>query len=328
VNQKPVAVIPVAGVGSRLRPHTHTVPKALINVAGKPMLAHILDELISIGVTDAVFVVGHMGDQIRDYVESHYKFNATFVEQPDRKGLGHAVYLTREVVGDRPVLIILGDTIFRADFRGVLSAGVSQIGVKEVEDPRRFGVAIVRDGLVTELIEKPDQPVSKLAIVGIYYIAHSKLLYDSLAEMIRGELTTKGEYQLTDALQMMIGKGETMKVFPVEGWYDCGKTETLLATNRDLLDLESVPREFPGSLVVDPVAIDPSALVINSIIGPYVTIAAGATVKNSIVRNSIINENASVEDILVEASLVGESAAVKGSFKKLNVGDSSEVELS
>ena len=322
-----IAVIPVAGVGTRLRPHTHTVPKALINVAGKPMLAHILDELIRIGVTDAVFVVGHMGDQIRDYVDSHYKLNATYVEQPERKGLGHAVYLTREAVGGRPALIILGDTIFRADFKGVLSQGVSQIGVKEVEDPRRFGVALVEDGQVKELIEKPDQPVSRLAIVGIYYIAHSPLLFDCLSDMITNERTTKGEYQLTDALEMMIRKGESMKVFPVEGWYDCGKTETLLSTNQELLDLEHETRNIPGSVVVAPVAIDPSAVVENSIVGPYVTIAAGAVVKNSIVRNSIVNENAHVENMLVEASLVGDSANVQGCFRRLNVGDSSEIEF-
>lgn len=327
MKQDTIAVIPVAGVGTRLRPHTHTIPKALINVAGKPMLAHILDELIRIGVNDAVFVVGHMGDQIREYVDTHYRLNATYVEQPERKGLGHAVYLTREAVGNRPALIILGDTIFRADFKGVLSQGVSQIGVKEVDDPRRFGVALVEDGQVTQLIEKPDLPVSRLAIVGIYYIAHTPLLFESLDDMIRNERTTKGEYQLTDALEMMIRKGEPMKVFPVEGWYDCGKTETLLSTNQELLDLESEPREIPGSVVVGPVAIHSTAVIENSIVGPYVTLAAGAVVRNSIVRNSIVNENARVENMLVEASLVGDFADVRGSFRRLNVGDSSEIEF-
>ncbi|MGE5740949.1 MAG: sugar phosphate nucleotidyltransferase, partial [Candidatus Aminicenantes bacterium RBG_16_66_30] len=326
--KSPIAVIPVAGVGTRLRPHTHTVPKALMNVAGKPMLAHILDELQKIGVTDAVFVIGHMGDKIREYIDTHYTFNATYVEQPERKGLGHAVHLTRDAVGDRPALIILGDTIFRADFREVLSSGVSQIGVKEVDDPRRFGVAIVRNGAVTGLVEKPDTPVSHLAIVGIYYIAHTPLLFGCLDEMIAAERTTKGEYQLTDALEMMIRKGEVMRAFPVEGWYDCGKTETLLSTNQELLDLgHAAHREIPGSVVVDPVALDPSAVITNSIVGPYVTVAAGAVVTNSVVRNSIINENAHVENILVEASLVGEEAIVRGTFKRLNVGDSSEVEL-
>jgi glucose-1-phosphate thymidylyltransferase len=328
VSAKPIAVIPVAGVGSRLRPHTHTVPKALINVAGKPMLAHILDELLRIGVDEAVFVIGHMGDQIAEYITRKYpRMTSTFVEQPDRKGLGHAIWLTKEAVGSRPALIVLGDTIFRADFRGVLAAGVSSLGVKEVEDPRRFGVAIVEGGRIARLVEKPDTPISRLALVGIYYIVNSTLLYGALDEMIAADRTTKGEYQLTDALEIMLQRDEAMTVFPVDGWYDCGKTETLLSTNRELLDLEARPVEISGSVIVPPVAIDPSAVVRNSVIGPHVSVAAGAIVQNAVVRNSIINENAQVELILLDGSLVGDHAIVRGHFKRLNVGDSSEIEM-
>ena len=325
---QPIAVIPVAGVGSRLKPHTHTVPKALINVAGKPMLAHILDELLKIGVTEAVFVVGHMGDRIREYVESRYKIKAHYVEQMERKGLGHAVFLTRDIVGDRPTLIVLGDTIFRADFQGVLNAGVSTIGVKEVEDPRRFGVAEVHDGVITKLVEKPEHPVSRLAVVGIYFIAHGNSLFTALDTVINEKKQmTKGEFQLTDALELMIQRGEKLGVFPVDGWYDCGKTETLLATNRDLLDMEGKDTHIEGSVIIGPVAIDPTAVIKNSIIGPYASIASGAIVKNAVVRNSILNEDSQVEEALLESSLIGENAIVKGSFKKLNVGDSSEVHL-
>lgn len=325
---QPIAVIPVAGVGSRLKPHTHTVPKALINVAGKPMLAHILDELLKIGVTEAVFVVGHMGDRIREYVESKYKIKAHYVEQMERKGLGHAVFLTRDIVGDRPTLIVLGDTIFRADFQGVLNAGVSTIGVKEVEDPRRFGVAEVHDGVITKLVEKPEHPVSRLAVVGIYFIAHGNSLFTALDTVINEKKQmTKGEFQLTDALELMIQRGEKLGVFPVDGWYDCGKTETLLATNRDLLDMEGKDTQIEGSVIIGPVAIDPTAVIKNSIVGPYASIASGAIVKNAVVRNSILNEDSQVEEALLESSLIGENAIVKGSFKKLNVGDSSEVHL-
>lgn len=325
---QPIAVIPVAGVGSRLKPHTHTVPKALINVAGKPMLAHILDELLKIGVTEAVFVVGHMGDRIREYVESRYKIKAHYVEQMERKGLGHAVFLTRDIVGDRPTLIVLGDTIFRADFQGVLNAGVSTIGVKEVEDPRRFGVAEVHDGVITKLVEKPEHPVSRLAVVGIYFIAHGNSLFTALDTVINEKKQmTKGEFQLTDALELMIQRGEKLGVFPVDGWYDCGKTETLLATNRDLLDMDGKDTQIEGSVIIGPVAIDPTAVIKNSIIGPYASIASGAIVKNAVVRNSILNEDSQVEEALLESSLIGENAIVKGSFKKLNVGDSSEVHL-
>lgn len=327
---QPIAVIPVAGVGSRLKPHTHTVPKALINVAGKPMLAHILDELLKIGVTEAVFVVGHMGDRIREYVESKYKIKAHYVEQLERKGLGHAVFLTRDIVGDRPTLIVLGDTIFRADFQGVLNAGVSTIGVKEVEDPRRFGVAEVHDGVITKLVEKPEHPVSRLAVVGIYFIAHGNSLFTALDTVINEKKQmTKGEFQLTDALELMIQRGEKLGVFPVDGWYDCGKTETLLETNRELLDAKGdAPGPAPaGSVIVPPVAIDPTAVIERSIIGPHVSIAARAVVRESVVKNSIVNEDAVVEQTLLEGSVIGENALVTGTFRHLNVGDSSEVRL-
>lgn len=329
-NTAPIAVIPVAGVGTRLKPHTHTTPKALINVAGKPMLAHILDELKLIGVNEAVFVVGHMGDRIREYVESRSDLKAHYVEQPERKGLGHAVYLTRDIVGDRPTLIILGDTIFKADFRGVLSGAVSTIGVKEVEDPRRFGVAEVTDGVITRLVEKPEHPVSRLAVVGIYYIHRGGTLFRALDSVINEkQQMTKGEFQLTDALELMIQRGEKLGVFRVDGWYDCGKTETLLETNRELLDLDVSSRlpNIEGSVVLGPVAIDPTAVVTNSIVGPYASVAAGCIIRNAVVRNSILNENAQVEGVLLDASLIGDHAIVRGTFKKLNVGDSSEVHL-
>jgi glucose-1-phosphate thymidylyltransferase len=328
---KPVAVIPVAGVGSRLRPHTHTVPKALINVAGKPMIAHILDELERLGIVSVTLVVGHMGDLIRHFIGRHYgHLDVRYVEQLDRQGLGHAVHLTRGALPGRPLLIVLGDTIFRADFGGVIASPVSLLGVQEVEDPRRFGIVEVGpDNRVVRLVEKPEHPTSNLALVGIYYIAEGDLLYDALEEMIRLDRRTRGEYQLTDALQLMLDRGQTMQVFHVEGWYDCGQPESLLATNRALLDMQGgggMAADSTG-VIVPPVAIDPSATVLGSIIGPHVSVAAGAVVRNSIVKNAIINESAIVEDVLLDASVIGDHAVVRGAFKRLNVGDSSEVEL-
>jgi glucose-1-phosphate thymidylyltransferase len=324
------AIIPVAGVGTRLRPHTHTMPKALIHVAGKPILAHILDDLVGLGVTDVVLVVGHMGDHIREYVDAHYQgLRRAYVEQPDRLGLGHAVRLTRQHVIGHPVLIVLGDTIFRADFSGIVSGGDSRIGVKEVEDPRRFGIVEVKDGVATRLVEKPDQPTSNLAIVGVYYISDSPLLFDALDTLVAKDVRTKGEYQLTDALQLMIERGHRIRPFTVEAWYDCGKTETLLETNRDLLELkaEPPPRAYHDSVVVPPVAIDPTAEVHHSIIGPHVSIAARAVVREAIVRDAIVNQDAIVEQVLLEGSVIGDNALVRGTFRHLNVGDSSEVRM-
>ncbi len=324
----PVAVIPVAGVGTRLRPHTHTVPKALINVAGRAMVAHIIDELIALGVREYVLVVGYMGSRVRSYIKKRYPdLTVHFVEQPERRGLGHAIHLTREAVGDRDMLIVLGDTIFRVDFKGVLDKPVTQIGVKEVDDPRRFGVVVLEGKRVLKFVEKPKEPVSNLAIVGIYYITDAPALFDALQHLIDTDTTTAGEYQLTDALQAMLERGVPMETFPVAGWYDAGKRETVLSTNRELLDLEAKPARLDGSVVVDPVWVDPSAQVTNSIIGPYATIAAGATVEGSIVRNSIVNDGARVTAMVLEDSLVGENAVVTGEPHRLNVGDSSEVDL-
>jgi glucose-1-phosphate thymidylyltransferase len=325
------AIIPVAGVGSRLRPHTHTTPKALIHVAGRPILAHILDDLERLGVTDVVLVVGHMSEHIREYVDAHYAhLTRSYVEQTERLGLGHAVRLTRDLVIGHPVFIVLGDTIFRADFSAVVKGGESAIGVREVEDPRRFGIVEVKDGFASRLVEKPDQPTSNLAIVGVYYLIDSALLFDALDTLVARDLRTKGEYQLTDALQIMIERGHRIRPFKVDGWYDCGKTETLLETNRELLDLRGTPADAvspPGVVIIPPVAIDPTAVIEHSIIGPHASIAARAVVREAVVRNSIVNQDAVVEQILLEGSVIGENALVRGNFRHLNVGDSSEVRM-
>jgi len=329
MRQPPVAVIPVAGVGTRLRPLTYTQPKALINVAGRAMVAHIIDELRAIGIEEYVFVVGYLGERVREYVEEHYPgITAHYVHQPERLGLGHAIHLTREAVGGRDVLIILGDTIFRADFSGVLAREATQIGVKTVEDPRRFGVVLREGERVVGFVEKPQEPVSRLAIVGIYYVTDSPSLYGALEEAIRTGRTTRGEYQLTDALQAMLEAGATMETFPVDAWYDCGKPETLLATNRALLDLDAIAPEIDRSVILPPVAIHPEAKVERCIVGPYATIAAGVVVEDSIVRNSILNQGSRVRAMLLEGSLVGEDAVVEGALRSVNIGDSSELHLS
>jgi glucose-1-phosphate thymidylyltransferase len=326
-----VAIVPVAGVGTRLRPHTHSTPKALIHVAGRPILAHILDDLVAVGIQEIILVIGHMGDRIRRYVDARYQdgpIRVHYVEQAEAKGLGHAVHLAGKLARQRQVLIVLGDTIVQADLAAVLERGESSIGVKEVDDPRRFGVVELSGNRVTRLVENPENPSSNLAIVGIYYFKDGAALFDALDEIVRRNLRTKGEYQLTDALQLMLDGGAHIGTFPVLGWYDCGESETLLETNRELLDRQGGKHELEGSLVIAPVAIDPSATIENSIIGPHVSIAAGATVKDSLVRDSIINQGATVETSMLAASIVGENASVMGNFKNLNVGDSSEVKIS
>ena len=325
----PIAIIPVAGVGTRLRPHTHTLPKVLLHVAGKPILAHILDELPGLGITRAVLIIGHMGELIREYVDAHYKnLSVTYVEQPERLGLGHAVSLAAPHVDDGPILIILGDTIFEVDLKKVLSGPISSIGVKSVPDPRRFGIVETDgSGRVTRLVEKPENPTSNLAITGVYYFTHAKPLMDALRELQARNQRTRGEFQLTDAMQLFVEKGGMLGTFPVEGWYDCGKTETLLETNRVLLGRRTALPAVPGSVLHAPVAVADGAVIENCILGPNVSVAAGAKLRNAVIRDSIINENATVEDILIEASVVGGNAHVQGGFRRVNVGDSSEVRI-
>jgi glucose-1-phosphate thymidylyltransferase len=197
--------------------------------------------------------------------------------------------------------------------------------VKYVEDPRRFGVVESSDGVVTRLIEKPENPTSHMAIVGLYHIRNSALLKSTLNELVTNDIRTRGEYQLTDALQMMIDRGETFGTFPVEGWYDCGKPETMLETNRHLLGKQSAIPSVDGSVIIPPVFIGRSAVVERSVIGPYATVAEGATVKDAHIRNSIVSNGATVTGTLMEDSIVGNNAVVRGRFKRLNVGDSSEI---
>ena len=321
------AIIPVAGFGRRLRPHTYTTPKVLLYVAGKPIIGHIMDKIIADGFTEATFIVGHLGDKVREYICSEYKIKVDFIEQPEPKGLAHAIYLARETFTSDPLLIILGDTIFDVDLKPVISEPVSSIGVKVVDDPRRFGVVESRDGYVSKLVEKPENPTSNQAIVGLYWIRNPKLLEQCIDELFRKDARTKGEFQLTDALQLMITKGEKIKTFDVDGWYDCGKPETLLSTNRHLLEKTHTDISLEGVVILPPVYVSKSAKITNSVIGPYATIAEGAVVADSIIRNSIVSSEGQVSRVLLENSIIGNNGVVEGGFKRINIGDSSEIEF-
>ncbi len=320
------AIIPVAGVGMRLRPHTYTLPKVLLNVAGKPILAHILDALIEQGIEKATIITGYMGKLVQEYVKKNYKIDITFVPQRESLGLGHAIWVAQHTFDKDPIMIILGDTIFDANVKQATIQNCSAIGVKSVDDPRRFGVVEVDENRnIKNFVEKPEIPISNLAIVGIYYIANPELLKESLNYLIDNNIKTRDEYQLTDALQMMLEKGEIFKTFPVEGWYDCGKPETLLSTNKFLLEKASTHAVYKDAVIIPPVFIAKDAEVSRSIIGPYATVASGAIVQDSIIRDSIISDGANVYSSLLNGSIIGNNAIVKGHFYKLNVGNSSEI---
>ena len=319
------AIIPAAGIGSRLRPHTHTAPKALLHVAGKPILGHILDELLAFGIDEVVVVVGFLGEKIIEYVRGNYKIRASFITQRELNGLGWAIYITREHMTEDPVLIILGDTIFETDLSRVIGGEYDSIGTKIVDDPRRFGIAETDGEFVTGLFEKPDKPTSNQALVGIYYIKSADLFARCLEELVAKKITTRGEYQLTDALGLMIDHGCRITTFNVDGWYDCGKPEALLSTNRYLLSQIKSIDQRKGSVLLPPVYISPSAILENSVIGPHVSVGDNARIVRSVVKDSIISESAEVIDCLLESSLIGNNSFISGQFKRANLGDSSEI---
>ena len=323
------AIIPAAGIGSRLRPQTHTVPKALLHVAGKPIIGHILDHLVELDVSEVVIVVGDLGKKIEDYVQQNYQLKAVFVEQRDRLGLGHSIYLALQATEPEPAIIVYGDTIFEGDIaRGIDFSVDGALGVKEVSDPRRFGVVETKGGQIVKLVEKPEKPKSNLVIVGVNFINNFQLLLSCLKKVVEGNIKTRGEYQLTDAFQLMLEEGARLITFPIENWFDCGKPETLLATNRHLLEKFQYQGRPEGSVVKPPSYISANAQVENSIIGPHVSVADGAIIKNSIIEDSIIGERARVIDCMLKSSLVGEDAVLQGRYTQLNVGDSSEIKIS
>ena len=319
-------IIPLAGLGTRLRPHTHTKPKPLVNVAGKPVLGHILDKLLPINPSEIIFITGYLGDQIEKYVSSHYDFTARYIEQTERLGQAHAIYLAREFVHE-PVLILFVDTIVEADFTELERLDADgAVYVKEVEDPRRFGVVLLEDGVVQRLVEKPETPVSRLAITGIYYLRNWQMLFDCIKEVLQRPPTKGDEYYIADPLQMMIDRGARIVAVPIEVWEDCGEADSLLQTNRYLLRKRGAQKvKAENSIVIQPVFVAENAVIRNSIIGPYVTIGDRAQVVNSIVKDSIVNDGSYIENATLAASLVGSNATVVSRYNRLNVGDNSEV---
>ena len=319
-------VIPVAGVGKRLRPHTYSMPKALIHVAGKPILGHILDEVESLRPSKVVLVVGHAASMIKEYVKKKRNSVYKFVHQPQPKGIGHAVSLAGQELSGGPLLIILGDTIFKTDLKRVISKRKNAIGVKPVSDPSRFGVVEVQGGRIRRVIEKPKRPTSNLAIVGIYYIEESCVLLEELDRLVSSGKSTKGEFQFTDGLAGMVKKGLRLGTFKVEGWYDCGTVKATLDANVSLLELSGGNRRrFKDSVVLKPSYVDRSATILRSVIGPHTTVAKGAVIIDSAVRSSIVEAGARIENTILERSLVGRAARIEGKAASVNASELSEL---
>jgi glucose-1-phosphate thymidylyltransferase len=347
-------VIPMGGLGTRLRPHTWSKPKQLVSVAGKAVLDHVIDIFDSLPDRqdfELVNIVGHLGDQIEAHVREHYPhLKAHFVVQENPRGQSHAIWLARDYL-EGPMLMVFADTLIETDL-GCLTDSPGEAGlasdagvthdagvasdaiawVKEVPDPRRFGVAqLGSNGWVSRLIEKPQTSENNLAVVGFYYFKDSQALLSAIEEQMRRGLELKGEYFLVDAINIMLERGLKMRTCPVEVWLDAGTPEALLETNRYLLEhgmdnsQESARRQ--GVVVVPPVFIHPSASIENSIIGPYVSLGAGCRVTHSIIENSILEDEAQANTIILEKSLVGRRASLTRRAGMVNAGDNTEVTL-
>ena len=324
-------IIPLAGKGTRLRPHTHLTPKPMLKVAGKPVMSYVLDELKKLGnVEQVIYITGHLKEKVEEYARSEMDVPSVFIEQKIQDGTAGAIALARDYV-DQPVLIIFVDTIFDADLTKVKSVDADGIiWVKEVEDYQRFGVVVTdKDGNMTKIVEKPKTPISKRANIGLYYIRNWKLLFEGITHVLE-QPKNQGEYFLTDAFQYMIDRGAKIRVIDVEGWYDAGKIETMLETNEAMLARGRArrPKTAGDSTIIDPVYIEDNVTLKKSKIGPNVSIGAGTVLDGSEISNSIVGSNARISKSVLKNSLVGDDTVLDGVKGEVTVGDHSEVRLS
>ena len=335
-------IIPTAGSGTRLRPHTFTSPKTLLHVAGRPILDYLLEPLLKLpDLSELILILGDNGEQIREYIDRHYDLPATYIWQNEQKGLGHAISLAKARGEGEPLLILLGDKIFECGYQKIFQNPYTVIGVKRVENPQAVGIVEMEGEFITRLIEKPtlpqppfippqaggEGPQGVLAITGIYSIQNSELLFYCLDEIIAKDLRTHNEYQLTDGLQLMVEYGERMKIEFINSLH-CGTPDQLLNANRSILEKRAPQMyRFPNSVVVPPVFIGEGAVIERAVIGPYTSIGSRTQVVNAIIKDTIIHPNAEVQDVLICRSLIGPGARVHGGFHQFNVGSSSQIDL-
>jgi len=329
-------VIPMAGLGTRLRPHTWSKPKQLVSVAGKTVLDHVLDMLSTLpepGNVELINIVGYLGDQIEDHIRKHYpNIKSHFVVQEEPRGQSHALYLAREHLTG-PMMVVFADTLIETDLSDLANEEYDAIAwVKPVPDPRRFGVAILdQDERVTKLIEKPKEIDNNLAVVGFYYFRSAEDLLSAIEDQMERDVQLKGEYFLADAINIMLARGLKMRPEKIDVWLDAGTPEALLETNRYLL--ENGHSNNPdlsgrsGVVINAPVFVHPTAELENCVIGPFASIGAGAQVSSSIVRDSILEDEAQVRNVILETSLIGRRTQIQQRAGSVNAGDNTIVSL-
>ncbi len=322
-------IVPLAGKGTRLLPLTKRVPKPLVEVAGRPVMDYVMDTLAGLDVEELIVITGYLKEQVEHYITTHYPVRARFVEQRTLDGTAGAVNLARPWV-DGPVLIIFVDTLFEADLSLVRTSDADGIlWTKEVEDYQRFGV-IVTDaaGYLTRIVEKPDTPISKLANIGLQYVRDWRTLFEGIAAVLRQPPGKGGEFYLTDAFQYMADQGKRLRVAAAAGWYDCGKVDTLLETNRHLLEHGRARRPagpFRGVTFREPVYIEEGVTLRDAVIGPNVSLGAGSAVTGSSVTDSILGRRVRLSAATVTGSLIGDDQVIEGKTVTRSVVDAGEL---
>lgn len=318
-------IIPLAGKGTRLRPHTHLVPKPMLKVAGRPVMDWVMDKLEGLEIEELIFVTGHLKEQVEAYARTRYRYPSRYVEQHVQDGTAGAVNLARPFVHG-PVLIIFVDTVFEADLTLVnRTQAHGIIWAKEVDDYQRFGVVVTdKDGYMTRIVEKPSTPISRLANIGLYYIRDVDTLFSGIDHTL-AQPANKGEFYLTDAFQYMIDHGRKILTAEVGGWYDCGKLDTLLETNEVLLRKGAARRpELPGATIIEPVLIEDGVTIERSTIGPNVTIEKGSVVIDSVLRNTIVGQQARLAGVELDGSMLGNRVTLSNVSGQATLGDDSE----
>jgi len=319
-------IIPLAGKGTRLRPHTHLVPKPLLKVAGRPVMDWVMDRLEGLDVEELIFITGHLKEAVEAYARDRYDIPSRYIEQRVQDGTAGAVNLARPHVHG-PILIIFVDTVFEADLTLINRSDADGIiWAKEVEDYQRFGVVVTdAAGYMTKIVEKPSEPISKLANIGLYYVRDVEALWGGIDHTLAAA-PNKGEYYLTDAFQWMIERGRKILTAEVGGWYDCGKLDTLLETNGTLLAHGAARRrDFPGVTIHDPVYIEDGVTIHGSEIGPNVSIEAGTAISDSLVRNAIIGRDAKLTRVHLNGAVLGNRVTATGLTGSASLGDDADV---
>jgi glucose-1-phosphate thymidylyltransferase len=332
-------IVPMAGLGKRLRPHTLTTPKPLLPIAGKPIVQRLIEDIAKVideKIDEIAFVIGEFGKDVEDQliaIAESVGATGKIYYQLEALGTAHAILCAEPALHGK-VVVAYADTLFRADFK-LSDDKEGIIWVSKVENPEQFGVVkLNEDGSIEGFYEKPKDFVSDEAIIGIYYFRDGEYLRAELQYLLDKKITTGGEYGITDGLQNMMQKGTKFHTETVTEWLDCGNKDAVLDTNRRMLEILgeeesmiSLEAEVDDALIIEPCFIAPGAVVMNSVIGPFVSIGSKTVIYNSIIRNTVVQENSKIENKLIENSLIGNFTSIDGSFDELSLGDYSQITL-